>query len=147
MTITLLEFATPEYDEAVRLRYDVLREPLGLDFTAEDLEKEWQDVHFAAYDESDNLLGYMQLRVDAAAPKVARMKQVAVKASIQKKGVGTQMVAYFEKYCQAKGFDKIELHARDLAVPFYERLGYECFGIPFVEVSIPHREMAKRIEN
>jgi hypothetical protein len=28
-----IDFGTPEYDEAVRLRTDVLRKPLGLEFT------------------------------------------------------------------------------------------------------------------
>ena len=33
------------------------------------------------------------------------------------------------------------LHARQTAVPFYERLGYETYGEPFVEVTIPHIAM------
>ena len=35
------------------------------------------------------------------------------------------------------------LHARQVAVPFYERLGYSIVGEPFEEVSIPHFKMEK----
>ena len=37
------------------------------------------------------------------------------------------------------------LNARTSAVPFYERLGYETRGEPFVEVTVPHLAMAKRL--
>ena len=52
MLIYPIEFATPEYDEAVGLRYRVLRKPLGLEFTTECIseigkrvsgEVKWQD--------------------------------------------------------------------------------------------------------
>ena len=36
-----IQFATPAYDEAVKLRYEVLKEPLGLDFTVEALSEEF----------------------------------------------------------------------------------------------------------
>jgi len=35
------------------------------------------------------------------------------------------------------------LHAREAAIPFYLRLGYELEGEPFTEVGIPHRRMVK----
>ena len=31
-----IEFGTPPFDEAVKLRYNVLKEPLGIDFTMEE---------------------------------------------------------------------------------------------------------------
>ena len=37
------------------------------------------------------------------------------------------------------------LHAREAAVPFYERLGYLSEGEPFDEVGLPHRAMRKRL--
>ena len=37
------------------------------------------------------------------------------------------------------------LHARDTAIPFYKKLGYECVGEPFVEVTILHQAMQKRL--
>ena len=40
MNIIQVEFATPEYDETIALRYKILREPLGLEFTEEQLAAE-----------------------------------------------------------------------------------------------------------
>jgi len=37
------------------------------------------------------------------------------------------------------------LHARETAVSFYTELGYEVFGEPFVEVTVPHRKMRKTL--
>jgi hypothetical protein len=37
MMVTTITFGTPEYDEAVALRYEILRRPLGLHFTPEQL--------------------------------------------------------------------------------------------------------------
>ena len=45
----------------------------------------------------------------------------------------------------ARGFVSLSLHARSIAVGFYEKLGYETVGDEFIEVSIPHRKMAKRL--
>jgi predicted GNAT family N-acyltransferase len=75
------------------------------------------------------------------------MRQVAVDLEWQKKGVGTMLVAASEKFACQHGYDKIVLHARDLAVPFYLRLGYEVYGEPFTEVGILHSAMRKKIKD
>ena len=53
------------------------------------------------------------------------------------------MVRFSEELAIDKGFDKMVLSARDTAVSFYLRLGYELVGEPFEEVTIPHRKMLK----
>jgi len=40
---------------------------------------------------------------------------------------------------------EIRLHARETALGFYERLGFVGEGARFLEVSIPHQVMWKRI--
>ena len=42
-------------------------------------------------------------------------------------------------------FETIELHARDSATGFYEKLGYRKQGLQFIEVSLPHWKMTKSI--
>jgi predicted GNAT family N-acyltransferase len=37
------------------------------------------------------------------------------------------------------------LHARETAVPFYLKLGYEVVGGQFEEVGIPHFKMEKKL--
>ena len=44
--IGMYEFASPEYDEAVALRTEVLRKPLNMEFLPDQLAKEYADFHF-----------------------------------------------------------------------------------------------------
>jgi predicted GNAT family N-acyltransferase len=53
------------------------------------------------------------------------------------------MVERSEAIAREHGFTDMILHARESAVPFYERLGYERVGERFEEVSIPHWRMRK----
>lgn len=141
MRIHSIAFGTPEFDEAVRLRYEVLRAPLGLDYTAEQLAEEYDQIHLAAYADSGELLAYLNLTpLDAATVK---MRQVAVSPLVQGKGIGTALVAESEGYATTLGFQRMVLHARETAVPFYLRLGYVVEGEKFEEVTVPHWRMRK----
>lgn len=143
MNIVKVEFATPEYDETIRLRYKILREPLGLEFTEEQLAAEYSDIHLAAYDNAWILRGCLVLTPKS--PEVVKMRQVAVDTSFQKQGIGQLLVAASENFSRENGFEMIELNARDTAIPFYEKLGYQKEGNMFVEVNIPHFKMIKKM--
>jgi len=58
----LVDFGTPAYDETVRLRRDILRIPLGLEFYVKDLKLEYNQYHLAGYDQSGNLVGCLVLK-------------------------------------------------------------------------------------
>ena len=73
------------------------------------------------------------------------MRQVAVDESYQSKGIGRALVEYCEQVARDEQFTEIILHARETAVAFYLKLGYEVYGEPFIEVGIPHRNMRKFI--
>ena len=138
-----IDFGTPEYDEAVRLRYEVLRRPLGLEFTPEQLAEEFDQIHLAAYHPTGHLLAYLNLTpIDI---NTVKMRQVAVAPALQGKGIGSALVAWSEQVAQNIPCQKMILHARQEAVPFYERLGYTVVGEPFEEVSNPHFKMEKTL--
>jgi GNAT superfamily N-acetyltransferase len=141
--ICQIAFGTPEYDEAVRLRYAVLREPLGLDFTAEQLAEEYKDTHLGIYLPNGRLAGY--LCFTQLSDLEYKMRQVAIDPAYQKHGIGTQLVAAAEQYALDQGIAAISMHARDTAVPFYLRLGYRQEGPQFEEVSIPHFKLVKQL--
>ena len=143
MNIIQVEFATPEYDETVALRYKILREPLGLDFTEEQLAAEYADFHLAAYSEAWILRGCLVLTPKT--DKILKMRQVAVSIESQSKGIGTLLVQASEAFGSANGFEMMELNARDTAIPFYEKLDYQKVGEEFVEVNIPHFKMVKQL--
>lgn len=143
LQIHRIEFGTPEYDEVIRLRYEVLRRPLGLEFTPEQLAEEYDQIHLAAYSATGALVACLNLTpADAATVK---MRQVAVSPELQGRGIGAILVAESEKLAKSLGFDRMSLHARETAVPFYKRLGYHIEGERFEEVSIPHFRMEKSL--
>lgn len=141
MNILEIEFATPEYDETVHLRYKILRLPLKLEFSAEDLAKEYTDIHLAAYDEAWILRGCLVLTPKSK--KVMKMRQVAVDSDAQSKGIGRALVEKSEQVALSQGYEVMELNARDVAVPFYQKLNYQVEGDMFVEVGINHFKMVK----
>jgi predicted N-acetyltransferase YhbS len=140
--LSWIQHGTPEYLSMISLRRAILRRPLGLDFTPEQLESEDRDLHLAAWEE-DQLVGCLLLTNRGEA--VVQMRQVAVLESRQGQGIGRALVLECEEEARRRGFTRMMLHARDTAVPFYERLGYRSVGEPFVEVTIPHQEMEKML--
>ena len=144
MYITPIEFATPEYDEAVQLRSLVLREPLGLSYDIETLSREYADLHIVAYNERNEIVGVLLLSpLDTA---IMKMRQVAVHPTCQGKGIGSALVAYSERYAKLQGYTRLYLHAREIAVSFYTRLGYQPIGAPFSEIGIPHIALEKAVQ-
>lgn len=139
-----IDFATPEYDEAVRLRYDILRKPLNLEFQTEDLAREYDAFHIACFDtHSNEILGCLVLvPLDK---DTIKMRQVAVQEKCQSKGIGTFMVHYAEEFARRIGFQKMELHARMTAVDFYKKDHYEIHGESFKEIGIEHLYMSKSL--
>jgi predicted GNAT family N-acyltransferase len=143
MVILNIEFATPEYDETVQLRDKILRKPLGLAFTEEQLATEFADFHLAAYTDDWQLQGCLVLT--PYDDKTLKMRQVAVSEAVQKTGVGRQLVEASEVFARKNGFETMALNARETAVPFYQKLNYTIVGEPFEEVGIPHFKMVKSL--
>ena len=134
-----------DYWAIVDLRDAVLRRPLGLAFSAEELAAEKDSLHVACY-RGRRLVGGLVLRPlgdGGEGGKAVRMRQVAVEPAMQGQGIGTALVEYSEALARKLGYQRMVLHARDTAVPFYEKLGYFRLGEPFEEVKIPHWAMEK----
>ncbi len=144
MKIFEVPFESEQYKEALQLRIKVLRAPLGLVYTPEQLAEEATDVHVVAIDE-DKVVGTILLR--HVNDNVLKMRQFAVAPERQRQGIGSEMVAYCEDYAIEHGYDTIELHARESAVPFYEPLEYAKVGERFTEVTIPHFKMRKSLRD
>lgn len=138
--VQLVEYGSSAYNELVDLRYEILRKPLNLQFTADQLAAESDYYHLAYY--LDEKLIATLILVPESGGKM-KMKQVAVDASHQSKGYGAKLVFAAEQLAVAYGYNNIYCHARDKAVPFYLKLNYNQVGEMFEEVTIPHWEMEK----
>jgi predicted GNAT family N-acyltransferase len=143
-TLELRELAwgSTDYDASFVLRSRVLRQPLGLLPAPEERTAESELTHLGVF-EGARLIACLMLH-DVGDGKV-RMRQVAVDFEHQKSGVGTRLVRFSEEVARTKGFREMVMHARETAIPFYERLGYECEGEPFIEVTVPHRHMKRAL--
>ena len=140
---SIIDFGTPEFDEALKLRHEVLRKPLNMEFNPEDIAKEYDSFHIGCYTNAGELLAVLILKpIDH---KMVKMRQVAVSPQTQSKGVGTFLVHESEKFAAIKGFEKIELHARDTPIEFYKKSGYISKGEIFKEVGIDHIFMYKNL--
>ncbi|CAN5647639.1 GNAT family N-acetyltransferase [soil metagenome] len=137
MTVREVTHGTPDYEALIDLRRRVLRQPLGLDFTPEELAAEADQKHFGLYQDGRLTAVCAAIPLQDGARKI---RQVAVEPKEQGKGYGAALMKAVEERTA-----EIVLHARDTAVPFYLRLGYAIEGEPFEEVGIPHRRMRKRL--
>ena len=141
--MTEVEFGTPEYHNSITLRDDILRKPLNLKFTPEQLASEFDSYHLAIYNQQLEMLGCLVLK--PLSSEIIKMRQVAIAEGYQGKGLGRRLVTFSEAYAKKKGFKKMELNARDVAIPFYEKNSYSKIGNPFKEVGITHYKMEKSL--
>jgi predicted GNAT family N-acyltransferase len=144
MALKQIDHGSKEYQQMVNLRMEILRKPLGLGFTKEELEKEKEDILIAAFEE-EKMLACCMLTKQSDAEKCLRLRQMAVHNNVQGKGIGASMMIFAETLARDKGYKKLTMHARKTALGFYEKLGYKVAGDEFVEVTIPHFIMEKKL--
>ena len=137
-----IEYGSAYYRQALRLRETVLRMPLGLPLSKEDLRGEDRQLHFGLF--SDDRIIACVIAVPVSATE-AKIRQNAVESAYQGRGLASTMMRQLEGNLAARGFRFLSLHARTGAIGFYEKLGYQTEGEEFVEVTIPHRKMVKHL--
>lgn len=142
MALKQIDHGSKEYQQMVNLRMEVLRKPLGLSFSKDELDKEKEDILIGAFEDDKMLACCMLTKHDE---KNVRLRQMAVHNNLQGKGIGASMMNFAETLARDKGFKKLTMHARKTATGFYEKLGYKITGEEFTEVTIPHFMMEKKL--
>ena len=145
MNFRRLETHGKDLKQEYRLRNEILRIPLNLVFhlTDEQIEAETRDFHYGMFNDD----GEMEACVIATpfAPGKYQIRQMAVIERRQGTGMGRDLLSKTEQQLKLHGATELMLHARDVAIGFYEKLGYERVGDMFIEVGIPHLEMRKKL--
>lgn len=144
MPIKQIDYGSKEYKQMVDLRYEILRKPLHLNFDPAELEREKNDILICAFEEEKILGCCLLTKIDK---DCVRLRQMAVQNNLQGKGIGASMMAYAENIARDAGYKKIIMHARKTAIGFYEKLGYKVSGQEFIELSIPHVTMVKKLNH
>jgi predicted GNAT family N-acyltransferase len=142
MALKIIDYGSAQYQQMIKLRDDILRKPLGLYFTKEELEREKDYLLIGAY-EDDKMLACCMLVEENS--KTVRLRQMAVLNDLQGKGIGKALMIFAENLARDRGYKKITMHARKIATGFYEKMGYVKVGHEFQEITIPHYLMEKKL--
>ncbi|HQV59984.1 MAG: GNAT family N-acetyltransferase [Chitinophagaceae bacterium] len=142
MALKIIEHGTPDFQKMVKLREDILRKPLGLGFTTNELEQEKSNILIGAFEDED-ILGCCMLVEEN--PEIVRLRQMAVLNDLQGKGIGRAIMHFAENIARDRGYSILSMHARKNAIGFYEKMGYKVTGDEFTEVTIPHYVMEKKL--
>ncbi|WP_430409852.1 GNAT family N-acetyltransferase [Kordia sp.] len=123
--------------KAYDVRHPVLREGKPIDscrFDGDDLSTTFHLGYFT----EDQLVGVVTLleknHATLVTEKAFQLRGMAVLTSFQKRGIGDALVKKAEEMIQERGGTFMWMNAREIAVRFYEKLGYQKHGDPF---SIP----------
>jgi len=144
MNISFKSFihSSPLYEESIVLRNRILIEAVGRHEDCRDFDFPEKDIYISAFD-GDTLIG--TAIITPLDKNSVQMRQMAVADEYQGQGIGRAIGDEFERIVTAKGYSRIILHAREIAVPFYKALGYALVGDVFYEIEIPHYEMCKML--
>lgn len=142
MPIRIIDHGSRSYEDMIALRMEILRKPLGLSFTAEDLEKESEDILVGVYDDDLLVACCILTKINDG---TCKLRQMAVHPKMQNNGVGAALMQFAENLARDNGYKNMVMNSRKTAVGFYEKLGFSICSDEFVEVTIPHVQMSKKL--
>ena len=105
-----ITFGSDEYKQMCELRNEVLRLPLGLNLYSEDLQQEKEQLHFGLFDQDTELIACVIAVLHGYGK--AKLRQMAVKAGYEGRGVGRRLLLSLEAQLAARGVTQLSLHAR-----------------------------------
>ena len=144
MQLHRIDTASPFYAQAKKLRNEVLRKPLGLMLTPEELALDVAREHIVAVG-NGRVIGSVSLYLQE--PTLLRIKQMAVDPAQQGHGLGAALMQSAEARGRELGAESALLHARRTVEKFYTKLGYAMQGDEFAEQGIAHIAMIKLLRS
>lgn len=125
----------------IDLRNEILRKPLGLMLTSQELEEDKDCTLIGAF-EDDIMLGCCMLQKEKSD---IVLRQMAVRNQLQGKGIGRALMNFAEVIAHDIGYREMRMYARKAVQGFYEKLGYKSIGEDFEKLGILHVIMKKPI--
>ena len=141
----IIEPKTPaQWENYFQLRYEILRKPWGQSPDTTKDESEDISVHYLVMDEFDDIVGAGRLQLNTS--EQGQVRSMAIKTNLQGSGIGSLLLRHIETQAIKKGLKEIILDARENAVEFYLKNGYEITGPSYLLFGIiPHFAMRKYI--
>src|SRR6266700_2721804 len=115
-----------ESDAYFDLRWRILRQPWGQPRGSERDSEDDSAFHLLLVDAAGNPLACGRLHL--AAPGEAQVRYMAVDEHARGCGYGSRILEALEAEARGRGVRKIVLNARDYAVEFYRKRGYDVIG-------------------
>ncbi len=110
-----------EWEQYFQLRWLILRKPWGQVEGSEKDSIEELCVHFAAFD-AGVIVGVARLQFNN--DEEAQLRYMAVTESYRNRKIGQLLVKNIERIAIERGMKRIVLNSREIAVGFYQKLGY-----------------------
>jgi N-acetylglutamate synthase-like GNAT family acetyltransferase len=142
MKVELVPFGSPVYNEIVRLRIEALLNPVGVEASYIIPENEKDDIFIAAM-KNNRVIGCCVLTKKD--DSTVQLRQMVVHPDYQGQGVGAAIVDFAEQIAGTQSYKTLMMHARDTAMDFYRKCGYDITGELFIEVGIAHHQMQKKL--
>jgi len=114
-----------ELKEYYRLRWKLLRAPWGKPKGSEVDDIEDRCLHFIAVETNnrDNIIAVARLQFNTTTE--AQIRYMAVTTENERRGIGRRLIDTIETEAKEFSCSKIILDAREPAVGFYKKLGYQ----------------------
>lgn len=142
MALKIIDHGSADYRQMVDLRLQLLRKPLGLSFSSDELESEKSDILLGCFEDDKLEACCILTEMDVS---TVRLRQMAVGSALQGKGIGRVLMNFAENIARDRKYTRLTMHARKSAVGFYEKSGYRICSDEFTEVTIPHFIMEKAL--
>ncbi len=111
-----------EFKHYYQLRWEILRKPFGKPLGSEQDELEESSIHRMCVNNGKIIaIGRLQFNFQDE----AQIRFMAVHPDFQHKGLGKKLVEEFEYISLENNRNTIILYARDYALKFYQKQGYE----------------------
>jgi predicted GNAT family N-acyltransferase len=135
-----------DLNDYYRIRYEILRKPWNQPSAATKDDTEHISVHLLVKDENGNAVATGRMQFNS--PEEAQIRSMAVINEFQGKGIGSSIIQHLEKIALSKNIKIILLDARENAVEFYLRNGYEILSPSYLLFGeIKHFKMRKVLMN
>lgn len=111
-----------DFDKYYKLRWEVLRKPWNKPVGSETDELENESIHAMIRDKNGEVIAVGRITFNSITE--AQIRSMAVSEKYRGKNLGGKLIEYLEQKAKEKGASKVVLNARENAISFYKRNGY-----------------------
>lgn len=111
-----------EMDEYFQVRYNTLRKTWNQPIGSERDKDDNTSIHIAAF-RNHKIIGVCRLQFNS--DNQAQLRYMGIVEEERGSGVGDKMISFAEEIALENGRRELILHAREKAVNFYKKNGYE----------------------